>query len=105
MYATLDCKPHEMIKNLYKPYNRSGLQPTKHDTRLQGLREKLYLGVRRSKLGPLASRFLVETCIACFYNNYNIDKTATMPRFRNILSVILATTMYTRKFGLDYRKT
>jgi len=28
-----------------------------------------------------------------------------MPRFTNILSVILATTMYTRTFGLNYRKT
>jgi len=28
-----------------------------------------------------------------------------MPRFGNILSVILATTLYTRNFGLDYRKT
>ena len=34
----------------------------------QDLRAKLYLGVRRLTPGPLASGFLVETCIACFYS-------------------------------------
>jgi len=33
-----------------------------------------------------------------------MDKTATMPKFRNILIAILAATLYTSNFELDYKK-
>jgi len=50
---------------------------------------------------PLASGFLVKLVSVVI----RIDKTATMPRFRNILIVILAITLYTGNFGLYFKKT
>jgi len=71
---------------LIKSYLRSRMGEDRH-----GLREKVFQAVRRPTLGPLASGILVETCIGCLYSNQNIDKTATILRFRNRLIVILAT--------------
>jgi len=49
----------------------------------QGLREKFYQGYDEPIPGPLASGDLVETCIACWYSNQNVDETVTIPRFTN----------------------
>jgi len=34
--------------------------------------------LKKIDTGPPASGFLVETCIACFYSNQNVDKTSTI---------------------------
>ena len=60
----------------------------------QGLWDKFYQGVQRLTLGPLASGALVKTWIACLYYNQYTDKTATMLRFRNGITIILATGLH-----------
>ena len=67
--------------------------------------EKFYQGSTKTGTGLLPPGASAETCIACFYSNWNIYKTATMPRYRNILILILATSLYTINSGLDCRKT
>ena len=58
------------------------------------LKEPLPGGMKTDRLlGPLASWVLVETCSACLYNNQNMDKTASLLRYRNRLIGILPTAL------------
>jgi len=56
----------------------------------------------RTETVPQASGALVENCVACFYSNQNIEKTATLLRFRNRL-IVNWQLVYTSNFGLEYR--
>ena len=55
---------------------------------------EFYQGIRRPIPSPLASKVLIETCMACLYSNQITVEIATMPKFRNRIIVILATGLY-----------
>jgi len=48
MWAAFDYKPHEMTKN----FTNRGLQSNKYDTQLQGLREIIPGGAKKTDTGP-----------------------------------------------------
>jgi len=56
--------------------------------------KEIYRVVRKPIPRTLVSGVLVETCIACLYTNQNIDKTVSMLKYRNRLTVVLATGLH-----------
>jgi len=72
---------------------------------LCGISERNFTRDTKTNTGPLAPEALVETCISCLFNIIqNINKSATMLRFRNRLIFILANWLH-KSVWVDDRKT